>query len=253
MVQAPAPSDSGRAAHRVYAARGVHGRVVELLGRRILGAELAPESVLPPETELAQQLGTSRTAIREALKVLAAKGLVEARQKRGTTVRPSRCWNLLDPDVLAWHVAVGPSPAFTQHLVELRRMIEPPTVRLAAARRTAKELAALAAAAAGMRASLDDPRAYFRHDLDFHRAIFTASGNPLVDRLGAIVSAVLEVSFDLHQRASAPSELGLSMHERVLDGVRRKDAAAAERAMLDIIDRGKLELERGMQALEARR
>jgi DNA-binding FadR family transcriptional regulator len=231
-------------ARRVYAAKGVHGRVMELLGQRIVGGALAPDTLLPREDELAHQLGTSRTAVREALKILAAKGLVESRQRRGTTVRPSRFWNLLDPDLLAWHAAGGASPALTTHLVDLRRMIEPPAVRLAASRHGEAELAALAAAAGEMRASLDDPDRYYRADLAFHRAIFAASGNPFVDRLGAIVTAVLEVSFGLQQRSLIPFAVGLPMHERVLDGVAARDADAAEQAMLDIIEEARIELER---------
>ena len=94
-------------ASRVYPTRGVHGRLVEQIGRRILGGELAPGAMLPREAELVQELGISRTAVREAIKVLAAKGLVESRQKLGMRVRPERAWNLLDPDVLAWQAASG--------------------------------------------------------------------------------------------------------------------------------------------------
>ena len=113
-------------ASRVYPTRGVHGRLVEQIGRRILGGELAPGAMLPREAELVQELGISRTAVREAIKVLAAKGLVESRQKLGMRVRPEQAWNLLDPDVLAWQAASGPvAGADLEHLVELRRMIEP--------------------------------------------------------------------------------------------------------------------------------
>ncbi|MFO1066986.1 MAG: FCD domain-containing protein [Geminicoccaceae bacterium] len=229
---------------RVYAARGVHGRLVELFGRRILGEALPPGALLPREAELALQEGASRTAIREALKVLSAKGLVETRQKTGTRVRPRQFWNLLDPDVLAWQAAEGTSQALTAHLVELRRMIEPAAARLAAGRRSAAELAAIEAAARAMRASLGDPAAYYEADLAFHRAIFAACGNPLVDRLGAIVAAVLEVSFRLQQRSLLPFERGLALHERVLAAIAASDAAAADAAMLDIIEAARVELDR---------
>jgi GntR family galactonate operon transcriptional repressor len=232
----------GRA--RVYAARGLHGRLVEKLGRRILGESLPPGASLPREAELAQQEGASRTAIREALKVLSAKGLVETRQKLGTRVRPRRHWNLLDPDVLAWQAAEGASPTLTAHLVELRRMVEPAAARLAALRRSPNELAVIEAAAAAMRASLGDAAAYYEADLAFHRAIFAASGNPLVDRLGAIVAAVLEVSFRLQQRSLIPFERGLVLHERVAQAIAAADLAGAEAAMLDIIEAARLELDR---------
>lgn len=231
---------------RIYAARGVHGRLVEVLGRRILGESLPPGAMLPREAELALQQGASRTAIREALKVLSAKGLVETRQKLGTRVRPRRHWNLLDPDVLAWQAAEGSSPALTAHLVELRRMIEPAAARLAAGRRSADQLAAIMSAAAAMRASLGDSAAYYEADLAFHRAIFAASGNPLVDRLGAIVAAVLAVSFRLQQRSLIPFERGLSLHERVASAIAAADAPGAEAAMLDIIEAARVELDRAV-------
>ncbi len=237
-------TDALGGATRIYRPRGVHGRLVELLGRRIMGERLRPGSLLPREAELAQQQGASRTAIREALKVLSAKGLVETRRRLGTRVRARADWNLLDPDVLAWQAAEGGSPALTQQLVELRRMVEPEAARLAALRRSADELAAISAAAAAMRASLGDPAAYYAADLAFHRALFAASGNPLIDRLGVIVSAVLAVSFRLQQRSLLPFEHGLALHERVRDAIAAGDGPGAEAAMLDIIETARLELDR---------
>ena len=228
---------------RVYPTRGVHGRLVEQIGRRILSGELAPGAMLPREAELVQELKISRTAVREAIKVLAAKGLIESRQKLGMRVRPERAWNLLDPDVLAWQAASGPSPELIGQLVELRRMIEPTTARLAAMRRSAEELAALEEALIGMHAAIDDPLAYYHADLAFHRAVFAASGNPFVDRLGAIVSAVLEVTFRLQRRSLIPMRVGLVLHDRVFEAVRAGDVGAAECAMLDIIEGARTELE----------
>ena len=99
-----------------------------------------------------------------------------------------------------------------------------------------------------MTAAVDDPLAYYRADLAFHRAVFAASGNPFVDRLGAIVSAVLEVSFRLQRRSLIPMAVGLAMHERVLDAVRARDADAAERAMDEIIEEARIELEQATGA-----
>ncbi|MEZ5859244.1 MAG: GntR family transcriptional regulator [Geminicoccaceae bacterium] len=126
---------------------------------------MAAGAVLPREVELMDELGTSRAAVREAIKVLAAKGLVETRQRRGTRVRALDEWNLLDPDVLAWCAAAGPAPVLMAQMVELRCLIEPRAARLAAGRRTAAELAALEAAHAAMVAAFADPGAYSRADL----------------------------------------------------------------------------------------
>jgi GntR family transcriptional regulator, galactonate operon transcriptional repressor len=224
---------------RGYAAgRGLHGRIVEAIGRRILKGAIPPGSALPRESELMGEMGASRTSVREALRVLAAKGLVESRQRLGTRVRPSRAWNLLDPDVLAWQAAEGPAGGeLTRHLVELRRLVEPPATAASSAspRRSAASRAAVAL-----------PEAYYRADLAFHRAVFAAAGNPFVDRLGAVVGAVLEVSFGLQRRSLIPFERGLLLHGRVLDAIGARDPAAAEAAMLDIIAAAQLELERAL-------
>ncbi|MFO1036669.1 MAG: FadR/GntR family transcriptional regulator [Geminicoccaceae bacterium] len=233
---------------RFYPSKGVHGRIVEHLARRILSGEMAPASLLPRESELAYQLGTSRTAVREAVKVLAAKGLVETRQRRGTAVRAANSWNLLDPDVLAWRMAETPDPDVTRQLVELRRLIEPPAARLAAQRRTAAQMAAIDAALGRMREHEGKAEGYYDADLAFHRALFAACGNSFLDLLGAAVTAVLEVSFHLQQRSLIPHAVGLAMHERVAAGIRAGDAAAAEAAMHDIIAEAEIELERAFRA-----
>ncbi|WP_051328519.1 FadR/GntR family transcriptional regulator [Geminicoccus roseus] len=231
---------------RTYGARGVHGRVVESIGRRIVGGEIAAGEMLPKEAELMTELHTSRTSIREAVKVLSAKGLLETRQKRGTLVRPREAWNLLDPDVLVWSIAGGPDPRLTHELTEMRRLIEPGAVALAAERHNEAQLAALAAALADMRRALNDPLAYYVADLAFHRALFTATGNPFIDRLGSVVDAVLAVSFALQRRSLIPQEQGLILHETVFERVAARDVAGAKQAMLDIIESGKLVLERSI-------
>jgi DNA-binding FadR family transcriptional regulator len=105
---------------RAYPSGGVHGQVVYQIGRQIVSGEIAVGSDLPREVELCERFGTSRQAIREAIKVLAAKGLIEPRRRRGTRVRPRAAWNLLDPDVLLWHAPDGFGPDFLADLLELR-------------------------------------------------------------------------------------------------------------------------------------
>ena len=122
---------------------GIHAGVVQGIGRRIVRGELAPGDILPEQGELSRMLGVSRTVIREATKVLAAKGLVESRSKRGTVVLPRSDWRLLDPDVLAWLSEAGLDPEFLRSMFEVRKIIEPAAVRLAAERATPEELAAI--------------------------------------------------------------------------------------------------------------
>src|SRR5207244_4849669 len=120
---------------RLYPAVALHGRVAHEIGRRIVSGAIAEGSLLPRESELAAEHQVSRQAIREALKVLAAKGLVASRRRAGTRVRARAFWNLLDPNVLAWHPAGNVDPTFLNDLVELRQLIEPAAAELAARRR----------------------------------------------------------------------------------------------------------------------
>ena len=105
-----------------YPRRGLHGELVHDIGVRILRGDLEPGDALPSEFDAGGQT-VSRTVVREAVKVLAAKGLVEARPKTGTQVRERRFWNLMDPDVLAWRLEATPGDDFFVEVFELRRLI----------------------------------------------------------------------------------------------------------------------------------
>src|SRR5437762_11044795 len=133
---------SGRLPESGYPRGGLHGQIVHSIGRRILRGDIQPGEVLP----LDSGLPASRTVQREAIKVLAAKGLVESRPKTGTRVRPREAWNLLDTDVLAWQQAGAGSPTLLRALTEVRRFVEPAAAELAAMRADARDLAALAQA-----------------------------------------------------------------------------------------------------------
>src|ERR687885_155517 len=155
---------------RTYPRRGLHGAVVHEIGVRIVRGELEPGDTLP-ENGLLDEPGVSRTVLREAIKVLAAKRLVESRPKTGTRVRPRRDWNLLDPDVLAWQIEAGPDADFLGQALELRRMIEPAAARLAAERATDGQIAALRRAYKGMAAAGDALDAFMEPDLRFHTVL----------------------------------------------------------------------------------
>ncbi len=122
-----------------YQGRGLHGQVVEQMGVRIVGGAYPTGAPLYSE-QLEREFDVSKTVVREALKVLAAKGLVESRQKRGTVIRPRDEWNLLDGDVLRWQGRDAPNFVFLENLAEVRAMVEPAAARLAAERRTEDDL-----------------------------------------------------------------------------------------------------------------
>ncbi|MGV2387253.1 MAG UNVERIFIED_CONTAM: GntR family transcriptional regulator, partial [Thermobifida fusca] len=125
-----------------YPGRGVHGRVVELLGERVASGMIREGDTLDLRS-LSAELGVSMSVVRESVRVLAAKGLVDSRQKRGTFVRPRTEWNLLDADVVRWRARGGDTARLMADLAELRALIEPAAARFAAQRRTENQLADL--------------------------------------------------------------------------------------------------------------
>lgn len=225
-----------------YSRRGLHGQTVDTLARRILGGELAEGNILDIPA-LEAELDVSRPALREALKVLAAKGLVDARQKRGTFVRPRADWNLLDGDVLRWQFAGRTDESFLDHLDEVRSIVEPAAARLAALRRTDADVAALAGVLAEMRAADGDPAAAVRADLIFHRLLLAATHNELLERMEAVIETGLaardRLVHDLDRRDDpVPS------HRAVFDAVVAGDDAAAEQAMLHLLAKAREDVAR---------
>lgn len=220
---------------RTYPRRGLHGAIVHDIGIRILSGDLRPGDALPTEEELGGELGVSRTVLREAIKVLAAKRLVESRPKTGTRVLPRIEWNLLDPDVLAWRLEASPDEQFFTDVSELRRIIEPEAAALAAKRATDAEIEQLGQSLEAMRAALDDgdPGAYLIPDLRFHTIILEACHNELLEQMATMLRAVFRALFI---RTSATRAQGLPLHGAILDAIRAGDPEAAERATRALID-----------------
>ncbi|MFG3256825.1 FadR/GntR family transcriptional regulator [Streptomyces sp. NPDC048172] len=229
-----------------YARRGVHGQTVEAIAHRVLGGQLGEGATLDLAA-LQAELGVSLTALRESLKVLAAKGMVDARQKRGTFVRPRADWNLLDVDVLRWQFQSGTGPGaeagpgaggvppLLRDLDEVRGIVEPAAVRLAAERRTDADLAALDAALTAMDEADDGAPEAVEADLAFHRALLAASHNELLERMEMVISTGLAARDRIvHGPGHHPGD-PVPSHRAVLDAVRAHDADAAESAMRDLL------------------
>jgi GntR family transcriptional regulator, galactonate operon transcriptional repressor len=227
-----------------YAGRGSHGQAVDYIGRRILNGELGEGETIDV-VALEYELDVSRTVVREALRVLAAKGLVGARQKRGTFVRPRSEWNLLDSDILRWQFAGRNDPAFFERLHEVRSIVEPAGARLAAERRTPEDVEALAAALREM-AAAEDVAAATRADLGFHRALLTATHNELLLRMEAVIEAGLTARDELVHGADDVAD-PVPSHREVYEAVRKGQPAKAERAMRALLAQAVTDL-RGLQA-----
>lgn len=217
---------------RTYPRRGLHGELVHDIGVRIVRGELSPGTSIATEIDTTAEV--SRTVVREAIKVLAAKGLVVARPKTGTQVRERRYWNLMDPDVLAWRIEAEPGDGLLVHVFELRRLLEPAAAALAATRASETEVEQLAAAFEEMAAAVrDDPEAYIGADLRFHAIVLEACHNELLAHLGSTLRAVFRASFT---RTHGGAVKTLPMHEAVLAAIRAEDSARAETAMRDLIE-----------------
>jgi DNA-binding FadR family transcriptional regulator len=174
--------------------------------------------------------------VREAVKSLAAKGMLVTGPKVGTRVLPSDQWNWFDPDVVAWQSKIGLTRDFLRDLQELRRVVEPAAVRLAATRATPADLAEIEAAYDGMRHAIEQGGDYVSYDLRFHQGLLRACHNRMVIQMSKALGALLRTSFEIStSRPDGPAQ-SLPLHRAVLDAVRDRDAARAERAILVLID-----------------
>lgn len=217
----------------VYPGRGVHGQVVEAIGRSIVTGQEAPGSTLDLDAlEITHDV--SKTVVREALKVLAAKGLVDARPKRGTFVRLRSEWSLLDPDLLRWQFEAPEGSGMLDDLYEVRIIVEPAGARLAAVRRTDEEVAGLMATLASIDGT-SSVKEIVEADLAFHRQLLKASHNELLIRMEYIIEIGLRAR-DLLVHAEGHQDDFLPPHQAVLDAVRDSDADGAERAMRALLE-----------------
>ncbi len=225
-----------RPAATAYGRRFKSEDVLDTLGLKIVSGELAAGALLPAETALARSLGLSRPSLREGLRALARKGLVDARTRRGTLVNDKAFWNVLDADVLRWIAAAPPDAAFFMELLDLRAIFEPAAARLAAARATPQQILAIEGAFRAMAASLPgDVEGCCQHDLVFHELIIAATGNRLLIRIAAAIRTALLAAFRLSSNARESYENSLAEHWAVAAAIRRRNPDDAERAMRDLL------------------
>jgi len=221
---------------RKLKARGLHEHVIEEIGMRIVSGEFPAGKPLPGEAQLCEMLGVSRTALREALRVLASKGLVEPRRKIGTLVLTKERWNFLDAEILSWLLASRDSDRVIDELYELRHLIEPIAAALAARNARAADIAVLRKACEDMQAAGDDGEKVIAPDLKFHQGIIAASGNRLFSSLTHVIGAALLANFELVRDAPRGHMYALPMHRKILDAIAAHDAAAARVAMQKLIE-----------------
>lgn len=231
--------------HRV---RGARSWVVHELGRAIVSNELVPGEILDLDA-LAEQLGLGRSGLREALMVLTAKGMLDARQGFGTFVTPRTDWNLLDPDLLRWHYDAAPDRRFLQSLNELREVIEPAAARVATLKHTEEDAAAIESALEQMSASGLDYEQYIEADLRLHSALLTASQNELLINLTGAIEAGLRSRNSMIPRTEQWLE-AVEWHRNVVRAVLAGEPDAAEAAMRSLVARGCVDEDEALEASE---
>lgn len=212
-------------------------QVLATLGRDICSGNIRPGQLLPPEAELCERFGFSRIVIREAIKSLAAKGLLEVTRRVGTLVLAPTRWNLFDPDIIGWRAeSTVFDPTLSRDLMEMRRIIEPAAVRLAALRASDEDRRNLRAAYMAMARAVAGKGDYVKADLAFHTTILSACGNQFLRQMQDAMAALLQVSFDVITKKPGGPAHSLPMHEAVCEAIERGDAEAAESAALILIN-----------------
>ena len=223
--------------------KNVHGNTVDHLGEAIVSGRYAPGGSIPPEPLLGEELGVSRTVVREAVKSLVAKGLLTTGPKVGTKVLSSEHWNWFDPDVVVWHSRAGLTREFLRDLQDLRRVVEPAAVRMAAERASAQDIAEIEAAYEGMRRAVEEGGDYVSYDLRFHQGLLRACGNRMMVQMSQAIGALLRTSFEISTTRKDGPRQSLPMHRAVLDAVIARNPAKAERAILVLIDSAREDIE----------
>ena len=221
----------------LFEANKSSSNLVNALGRDIVSGAFEEGVVLPNEAAMREQFGVSRTSLREAYSKLTAKGLVQARPKVGTSVRPRIHWNMLDRDVLAWHLQTVPADDIASDLYTLRRMIEPSAAEIAATTRTDDDLANIDTALAAMHRHAMEQKALVEADFSFHVAILTATHNPFINSFSALIRAAMLSVFELSWRgAEVIKDYRLMQHELVAAAIRDRDPTLARKRMEELLD-----------------
>jgi DNA-binding FadR family transcriptional regulator len=215
----------------------LHGVVARDLGIKIVSGRYKPGDLLDGEIEASERLHVSRTAYREAVRILAAKGLVEVRPKVGTRVTSRDTWHLLDPDVLSWMFEQQrPDEHLIEGLFELRKVVEPEAAALAAARRSPAHLTAMEDALRRMELHSLAKEEGRLADQQFHAALLDASDNPFLRTLTSSVAAAVAWTTIFKQRQRPLVRDPLPDHVRVYEAIAAADVEEARRAMLNLVD-----------------
>jgi len=206
-------------------------QVTRELGRRIVAGSYEPGELVEDENALADRYQVSRSVVRDAVKILVGKGLLEVRRGIGTRVRARSSWGLLDDDVLAWHQSAPPSPEFLRQLLDVRFMIEPKAARWAAERGSAEGIAEIERAQERMEQEMGSVEDFVVADALFHRSILRAANNELLTAMEGIIISALLNSIRLTNKDPRENEDSIPFHRDVTTAIIERDPDRAEACM----------------------
>jgi DNA-binding FadR family transcriptional regulator len=221
--------------------RKLYQYIVDEIGQRIIRGKYRTEDVLPTEDQLSSELHVSRGVLREAIKVLTQKGLIQTRPRVGTQVLPRENWNLFDPDVLVWRLQIEDKTTFLKNVTEVRRLIESEAARQAARRASDSEVADIRGILSQMQIILSDGdqyvyENYLAMDILFHSKILNASHNDLLSQIGSTVRNAVHKARESDTADIGVQKESLPFHAAIVDGIYRKDPDAAYKASQEMFD-----------------
>jgi DNA-binding FadR family transcriptional regulator len=216
--------------------RNIRASLAGRLGREIVSGVYPPGSLLPNAAAMCARFNVSRTALREAYSVLTAKAMIVARPKIGTRVRPKSDWNMLDPEVLSWHLQSTPTESFVAELFVLRQMVEPEAAALAARAHSRTTIGRIEDAYGRMDHFKDGAGDLIGADLDFHMSILEGIGNHFLTALGGLIRTSLECTFELSwEGASKIQDDRLHQHGAILEAIRGGSPELAKIRMTELL------------------
>jgi DNA-binding FadR family transcriptional regulator len=224
-------------------------QVAQIIGTRIVSGEFTPGDSLPIESELCQAYGVSRSTVREAIKNLAAKRLIEVAPKVGTRVLPFDKWNLLDPDVLSWRLNAQFDRRIVEDLYEMRQCFEPRACFLAARDGAASDHDRIKRSLADMVSMLPTPALAASAETEFHLAIIAATHNGLFATIGGAVKTALRVSFSLTQKGSDRQTVDLAPYEAVVSAILQRRGDEGSDAMRSLLELSRLRVIAALERL----
>ncbi len=214
---------------------GAHAAVAESIGKRIVNGVYSVGSILPNEADWSAEFGVSRSVVREAVKMLTAKGLLTSRPRIGSRVAPRQRWNLLDHNVLAWYAEAPGQSQFLASLQEFRHIFEPEAAAMAARKRTEAQMEKISTACRAM-GSAETLSERSIADVAFHNAILEAAGNELLLPLGSLIESTLDRLFLMINRVAGQLRHAQKLHEDIEVAIRRGDPKAARQAVRALLE-----------------